>query len=258
MNINFALILLLLIIASGIIYLLDVLLLAKKRQQAGIEKQPLYIEYARLLFPVLLVVFLLRSFLIEPFRIPSGSLKPTLLVGDLIFTNKYTYGLRMPLLHNTIVPIHKPKVGEVVVFRWPVDPSLDYIKRFVGTSGDTVEYKDKVLFINGQEAKQEFIGYTTDSDDGRNSWKVEIRRETINGTSHKIYVRPDIPAHDFKITVPKGQYFAMGDNRDDSSDSRVWGFVPDKNIIGKAIMIWFSFNSATYSIRWDRIGDFIH
>lgn len=255
MNINFALILVSLVALTGLIGLLDILLLAKRR---GKEKtRPWYIEYARSFFPLLLIVLIIRSFIVEPFRIPSGSLEPTLLVGDFVVVNKFDYGLRWPVLNTKFLSVGEPTVGDIVVFRWPPDESIDYIKRFVAGPGDTIQYKNKVLYLNGKQQSQKFIGYTTDNDGQGHSWKVEIRSETINGVTHKIYVRPDVPAQNFSWTVPAGNYFAMGDNRDDSSDSRVWGFVPEANIVGKAFAVWMSWNNMTDSIRWSRIGHLI-
>lgn len=271
MNINFALILVVIVLVAGLLALYDLLFLAPKRkravakleasgaeitdkQYAKIRKPPLLMEYARSFFPILLLVLLLRSFLVEPYRIPSGSLIPTLLVGDLILVNKYDYGLRLPVLESKIVNVGEPKVGDITVFRWPVDPSFNYIKRIVGTPGDHVQYKNKVLTVNGKPAKQTFIRYTTDSGASGQRWKVEERSENLNGVKHHIYIRPGLPSKDFDIIVPAGHYFAMGDNRDDSSDSRYWGFVPERDLVGKAFAIWMSWNSQNYSVRWGRIG----
>ena len=235
---NFALLLVVLSLVSGIVYLLDVLLWARNRKPN--QKPSRLIEYSRSFFPVFIMVLLLRSFLIEPFRIPSGSLEPTLLVGDFLAVNKFAYGFRLPVWEKKVVPIANPKTGEIAVFRWPPDPSFDYIKRVIGVPGDHVVYHNKVLTINGQEMKQSFVGYTTDESSGK---AVAKYQENLNGVQHNIFVRPDVSAVDFEVDVPKGQYFMMGDNRDNSLDSRYWGFVPDENIVGKAIFVWMNFGS---------------
>ncbi|MDR3443390.1 MAG: signal peptidase I [Legionella sp.] len=249
---NYALILVVLSFISGFIYLLDVAFWAKKR---GKDQKPnKIIEYSRSFFPVFFVVLILRSFLIEPFRIPSGSLEPTLLVGDFVAVNKFAYGLRAPVLEKKIIPIANPKTGEVAVFRWPPDPAYDYIKRVIGVPGDKISYHNKVLTINGQEAKQTFIGYTTDESSGK---PVSQYKENLKGVEHDIFIRTDMPAVDFDVVVPEGNYFMMGDNRDDSADSRFWGFVPDSYFRGKAFMVWLSWNGKTDSLRWSKIGNLI-
>ncbi len=249
---NFALCLVILTAVSGIIYLLDVLIWSKKRKT---QQQPSrLIEYSRSFFPVFLIVLLLRSFLVEPFRIPSGSLEPTLLVGDFLAVNKFAYGLRLPVWEKKVLPIANPKTGEIVVFRWPPDPSYDYIKRVIGVPGDKIAYRNKTLTVNGVEAKQTFVRYTTDESSGN---AVAEYRENLNGVEHEIFTRPNVPAVDFEVTVPEGQYFMMGDNRDDSADSRFWGFVADKYLRGKAFLIWMSWNGKTDMVRWDRIGRMI-
>ncbi len=271
MNFNFALLLTSLVTVSGLIALYDIVFLAPKRKAAaaklqsqgqGGEKElgyvlklPVISEYARSFFPILLIVLLLRSFIAEPFRIPSGSLEPTLLVGDFILVNKYNYGLRLPVLNNKFLKVGEPKMGDIVVFRWPPDTSIDYIKRFVAGPGDHIQYKDKVLYINGKQQPQKHVTFTTDSDGQGNVWKVEEREEILNGVKHNIFVRPDRRGSNYDYVVPKGEYFAMGDNRDDSSDSRYWGFVPEANIIGRAMAIWMSWNNTTNSVRWKRLGD---
>jgi signal peptidase I len=249
---NFALILVVLSLISGIVYLFDVLIWAKKRPEG---KQPGYIvEYSRSFFPVFLVVLLLRSFLIEPFRIPSGSLEPTLLVGDFVAVNKFAYGLRLPVVEKKFIPIANPKTGDIAVFRWPPEPSYDYIKRVIGVPGDKISYHNKVLTVNGKEAKQTFVEYTMDESSGR---PVAKYKEDLNGVMHEIFVRADVPAVDFDIVVPESNYFMMGDNRDDSADSRFWGFVPDTYLRGKAFLVWMSWNGNTDNLRWSKIGRLI-
>ncbi len=250
---NFALWLFALSALTGFIYLFDVLVWAKKR--ASGQKPSWIIEHARSFFPIFLVVLLLRSFLIEPFRIPSGSLEPTLLVGDFLAVNKFTYGIRLPIIEKKIIPISNPKTGDIVVFRWPPNPVFDYIKRVVGVPGDRVSYHNKILTINGIEAKQAFVEYTTDESSGK---AVAEYRENLNGVEHEIYRNVNVPAEDFDVTVPANQYLMMGDNRDDSADSRYWGFVSDEYIRGKAFLIWMSWNSKTWMVRWNRLAHVIH
>lgn len=249
---NFALILVLLSLLSGFIYLLDVIFWAKHRS-AG-QKPGRIIEYARSFFPVFIIVLLLRSFLIEPFRIPSGSLEPTLLVGDFVAVNKFAYGLRLPVIEKKIVPIAHPKTGQIAVFRWPPEPSYDYIKRVIGTPGDHVRYHNKVLTINGVEAKQTFVKYTIDESSGN---PVAQYSEALHGVVHDIFIRTDVPAINFDVIVPEGSYFMMGDNRDDSADSRFWGFVPESYLRGQAFLVWMSWNGQEDTIRWSKIGRLI-
>ncbi len=250
---NFALILVVLSFLTGLVFLLDLLFWEKKRSQD--QKPNKIIEFSRSFFPVFIIVLLLRSFLIEPFRIPSGSLEPTLNVGDFVAVNKFAYGLRLPVAETKIIPVSHPKAGEIAVFRWPPNPSYDYIKRVIGVGGDKISYHNKILSINGKEAKQNFIEYTTDESSGRTVAKYQ---EELNGVVHNIYIRPEAPAVDFEIEVPEGQYFMMGDNRDDSADSRYWGFVEQSFLRGKAFLVWMSWNSQTGSIRWSKLGHLIH
>ncbi len=250
---NFAFWLLVLSCISGFVYLLDILLWQKKRTPT--QKPARIIEYSRSFFPVFFIVLLLRSFLVEPFRIPSGSLEPTLLVGDFVAVNKFAYGFRLPVWEKKIISIAHPKTGDIAVFRWPPDPSFDYIKRVIGVPGDKISYHNKILTINGHVMKQTFLEYTTDESSGNTVAKY---RENLNGIEHDIYVRPDVAAVDVSVTVPEGHYFMMGDNRDDSADSRFWGFVSDDYLRGKASLVWMSWNGKTYMPRWSRIGRLIH
>lgn len=256
MNFNFELILFYVTLISGVIALVDILYFSKKR--VATDKMPVIMEYARAFFPVLLLVFILRSFLAEPFRIPSGSLMPTLLVGDFVLVNKYDYGIRLPVIHKKIIPIHDPKRGDIFVFRWPPDPSIDFIKRVIGIPGDHIDYVDKTLFVNGQKISQQTLKLTKDRDETGIYFDAEEKLENLFGVNHSIYEVPNEKNYDFHdIVVPAGMYFAMGDNRDKSADSRFWGFVPDENIVGKAIMTWMSWDSFAdllHKIRWNRIG----
>jgi len=267
MNFNFELILFYAVVISGLITLFDVLFLAKKRKLAHAQlggssaemKMPLIIDYGRSFFPVLLIVFLLRSFLYEPFRIPSSSLEPTLLVGDFIVVNKFDYGIRLPVAHNKLIKTSEPKRGDIMVFRWPPDPSKDFIKRIVGIPGDHIKYINKVLYVNDQEIKQDVGTPATRIDEQGNTIDVVKKEEDLLGIKHAIYQNPNQAAYDFNdIIVPPGMYFAMGDNRDDSADSRFWGFVPEKNIVGKAVMVWLSWDSLKHNVRWNRLIKQIH
>lgn len=254
MNFNFELILFYATLICGVIALLDVIFWAKKRNQAQ-KKMPIIIDYARAFFPVLLLVFLLRSFLYEPFRIPSGSLKPTLDIGDFILVNKYDYGIRLPVIHTKIFTLNEPKRGDIFVFRWPPNTSVDFIKRVIGIPGDKISYINKVLYVNGEKIPQTFIENRVDHDESGSTWNVELKHENFFGVEHDIFQSPDKTSDDFHdVVVPEGMYFAMGDNRDDSADSRYWGFVPEENIVGRATRVWMSWDSDTNTVRWRRIG----
>jgi len=220
--------------------------------------QPILVEYARALFPVILIVFVLRSFIVEPFRIPSGSMLPSLHIGDFILVNKFSYGIRLPVLHKKVVDLGDPERGDVMVFRFPRDPKLNYIKRVIGVPGDTLTYKNKQLFINGEEATLEEDGeYAFQQIDSRGKTARQLK-EMFGDEAHSILIDDANPAIDMEVTVPEGKYFVMGDNRDHSNDSRYWRFVPEENIVGRAFFIWFSWKSATGGgVNWSRIGESI-
>ncbi len=228
--------------------------------------QPWWLDWTAGLFPVILIVFLLRSFLFEPFKIPSGSMIPTLLVGDLILVNKFHYGVRLPVINKKIIANHDPQRGDVMVFRYPVDPRQDYIKRVVGIPGDEVTYANQTLSINGQPVATVAKGEFYDEDSLRYS---PLFSEKLGAVEHQILVDPrrqayfgpvpkNFPMHEncrytaegVSCKVPAGQYFMLGDNRDNSQDSRFWGFVPDENIVGKAFFVWMNFGNLS------RIGPF--
>lgn len=263
---DFSLILFLLVCATGLIWGLDHLIWAPRRRHGTpAAKEPVYVEYARAFFPVILIVFLLRSFLVEPFRIPSGSMLPSLYIGDFILVNKFSYGIRLPVINRKVIDVASPKRGDVVVFRFPHDTSINYIKRVVGVPGDRVVYKGKVLYINGQVMPQSDERPYRSSTLGELYGDVVRASEELNGVKHDILKmdRPDPDGID--RIVPPGHYFVMGDNRDQSNDSRFWGFVPDENLVGRAFLIWFSWDLADRSdkwfwqrILWERIGNTIH
>jgi signal peptidase I len=296
---NFALILFTLMVLTGVIWLYDVLVLAKQRRRAAeaalaefdrrqqslaatanvanavapvharpdlaaerraVEqaalRQPAWVEYSGSFFPVIALVFVLRSFLFEPFKIPSSSMVPTLLVGDFILVNKFTYGIRLPIINQKVVELNDPQRGDVMVFKYPKDMSQDYIKRVIGVPGDKITYENKRLTVNGQPAQyQPLEDYL---DDEQPIYHKQFT-ETLGGVSHRILMTEgrrsfeplqveNFPQHEactysqekFTCIVPPGNYFMMGDNRDNSADSRYWGFVPDKNIVGKATAIWLN------------------
>ena len=278
----FAYILTALFFITGIFWVLDKLVFApqrrrnaeaiKARMSGGYDEavraalaRPEWLEYTAGLFGVVALVFVLRSFVTEPFRIPSSSMVPTLLEGDFILVNKYNYGLRMPISNDIIVPIGSPKRGDVVVFHYPLDPSIDYIKRLVGLPGDEIKYEGRQLTINGQVVEQKDSKlaqlksgtYSTQIPMDRIVQGTEFLADTVTG--HEIWVDPSRPAYipqgvrpdvkkycqytenGFTCKVPQGQYFMMGDDRDFSEDSRYWGFVPEKNIVGRAYFVWMNF-----------------
>lgn len=295
---NFALILFVLVVVTGVAWVADKLYFSKGRVarteaalaafDAGQEaqafegneaewrqardqlmqqnlRQPWWLEYSASFFPVILGVFLLRSFVAEPFKIPSGSMIPTLQVGDFILVNKYTYGIRLPVLNKKVIDIGEPQRGDVMVFRYPKDESLDYIKRVVGLPGDVIQYYNKRLSINGKP-----VEYTPLPDylDGERLTYSKQYSENLTSTPHRIlndtgrpsqiFVSEDFPFSEnctynqlgVRCKVPAGHYFMMGDNRDNSADSRYWGFVPEKNIVGKAFFVWMNLGDLK------RIGSF--
>ncbi len=250
---DFAAALLLLTVVTGAIWALDALWLARRRPQG--QAHGSLIEFSRSFFPVILIVLLLRSFLVEPFRIPSGSMLPTLLVGDFILVNKYAYGIRLPVFHNQIVGIDEPERGDVIVFRFPLDPTKDFIKRVIGLPGDHVEYRDKTVFINGQEMQQTITGYYTAADG--QAVVAEQFTEQLGTVRHEVLISPRRQGQKQSFEVPAGHYFVMGDNRDGSDDSRRWGFVPERNLVGKAFMIWMSWDGERMRPALDRIGTWI-
>ena len=265
MSLNFPLLLVIAVAVCGVLALLDLLLLAPRRQTAiaaytgqvnepdqavleRLNKEPLLVEYGKSFFPVLAIVLVLRSFLVEPFQIPSGSMKPTLEVGDFILVNKFAYGIRLPVLDRKIIEVGNPQRGDVMVFRYPSDPNVNYIKRVVGLPGDSVRYsQDKRLFINGQAVAEQLL-----AEEPGSLGSAALYAEKLGGVEHQIRKEMNryrvVPGQEWQ--VPQGHYFMMGDNRDNSNDSRFWndaripkellGMVPDQNIVGKAFAVWLS------------------
>lgn len=249
-NVGILLLLVILTFGSLVIWLVDKYCFLPARILKN-KKEPLLVDYARSLFPIFLIVLLVRSFLFQPFRVPTGSLEPTVMPNDFVVVSQYAYGLRLPVINTKIVNIGEPKHGDIVVFRYPVDPSVDFVKRAIGLPGDHVVYKDKVLYINGQEMKQTFL---RDGEDVEPTGNIpsKVMEEDLFGIKHEILLHNDGgETEDFDIVIPQGYYFMMGDNRDGSADSRIWGYVPEANLIGKALVIWLSFD---HGIRWSRMG----
>lgn len=289
---NFALILFVAMVLTGVIWFLDLFVLSRQRRakadaalaeydthrakltadgikvdngnraalEASILRQPTWVEYSGSFFPVIALVFFLRSFLFEPFKIPSSSMVPTLLVGDLILVNKFDYGIRLPVINKKIVDVGNPQRGDVMVFKYPKDMSQDYIKRVIGVPGDKIVYENKRLTVNGVTVQYEPMDDYLD--DERPVYHKQYL-EKLTNAPHRILnmegqrtinlgaVDPDFPHHEnctysydkFTCIVPEGNYFMMGDNRDNSADSRYWGFVPDQNIVGKAVFVWMNFGN---------------
>jgi signal peptidase I len=298
MDFDFALLLVALTAVTGVVWLIDWLFLAKGRARRADSikamtalseeerdararttlQESVPVEYARSFFPVLLIILLFRSFLAEPFKIPSGSMMPTLLVGDFILVNKFAYGLRLPVLNTKILSIGAPARGDVFVFRYPgyqcqnggtslrsgnpcempviPVPKEDYIKRVIGLPGDEIAYRNKTLYVNGKQVDEVDLGaYTGAAEPGHRMDGAQVKRESLEGLEHRILEIPQIwGGREGSWTVPPGHYFAMGDNRDNSADSRFWGFVPEENLVGKAFVIWMNLDNG---IDFSRIGTLI-
>ncbi len=279
MNFDFPAFLVLASAVTGGIWLVDALVFAPRRRALAatdrpavpgpaVGREPILVEYARSFFPVILIVLLLRSFVVEPFRIPSNSMMPTLLTGDFILVNKFAYGLRLPVLSTKFFPIGEPRQGDVVVFKYPQDGKTDYIKRIVGVPGDEVFYRDKTIYLNGKPQGQVALGRYTGVASGAGMTGAREAVETLDGVEHHTLVRqglPDLPPGcrvlaQGPVKVQSGHYFVMGDNRDNSNDSRCWGFVPEKNLVGKAFAIWMHWDGERDGfppIAWGRLGNLI-
>jgi len=273
---------------TGGIWLIDALLFAPRRRRLAEQqvtstaategqgaggvavtgyREPVLVEYSRSFFPVILAVLLLRSFVVEPFRIPSGSMMPTLLVGDFILVNKFSYGLRLPVLNAKVLPLGEPERGDVVVFRFPQNESIDYIKRVVGVPGDQIYYRNKTLYVNGEPIRQIALPPYVGEGAGKGHTGALRAVEDIDGIEHDILINPrtgDLPGGcavlaSGPVNVPDGSYFVMGDNRDNSNDSRCWGFVPEANLVGRAFAIWMNWDGQRegFPIAFDRLGHLI-
>lgn len=256
MDFDFALILVSLTAITGLLWLVDTLLFASKRKERltiaetenggplpeqtrdKILQMPSWADLGKSMFPVLAVVLVLRSFLFEPFQIPSGSMLPTLQIGDFILVNKHHYGVRLPVLNSKIIEINDPERGEVAVFRYPNNPSINYIKRIIGLPGDVISYQNKTFTINGVEIESELLARLPPVNP-----EVLLLQETLGDKTFTTYQdlgRPSIAA---QWVVPEGHYFAVGDNRDNSNDSRYWGYVPDELLVGKAVVVWMHWDN---------------
>ena len=278
MHFDFAALMVLATFFTGAVWALDALIWAPKRRkqaaslsdgpsqmsdkklseaQEKILREPILVEYGRSLFPVILIVLVLRSFMVEPFRIPSGSMMPTLLVGDFILVNKFAYGIRLPVINTKVIKVDEPKRGDVVVFRYPKDPSTDYIKRVIGLPGDTITYSNKQLYINGKaiEVKDQEVYQGVGAGVGMSGARLEL--EDLEGVKHNILTDKHRPSINKEYVVPPGHYFVMGDNRDNSNDSRYWGTVPEQNLVGRAFLVWMNWDGANGGVAWDRIGSSI-
>jgi signal peptidase I len=276
MDIDFPLILVILVFGSGLIWLLDALFLApgRRRRIAALQErypdwqqqgsrheqqyraqvaegasQPVVVEYARSFFPVLAVVFVLRSFLVEPFQIPSSSMVPTLQVGDYILVNKYTYGIRLPVVRTKVMSLNEPQRGDVMVFFPPHMNDTYFIKRVVGLPGDTVTYRNKVLYVNGERVERQPVAELPSVEA-----RYSLGMEALGDANHLMQVDTMRPGRDFSVVVQPGHYFMMGDNRDNSSDSRIWGQVPEQDIVGKAFAVWMHWDSFFSLPSFSRVG----
>ena len=267
---DFSTLMAVIVAVSGVIWAIDAWVLEPRRRVAGsggavgekeagrTREKPAVVEYARSFFPVFLAVFLIRSFVVEPFRIPSGSMMPTLLIGDFIAVSKFSYGIRLPITNEKIIDVGQPKRGDVVVFRFPGDGETVFIKRIVALPGDRIRYgTDKTIHVNGVEAVQRPAGTYEGSGSGSHMTGALLQVESLDGRSHEILFRRDYPTVEGEWLVPPGTYFVLGDNRDKSHDSRFWGFVPEENLIGPASIVWMNWDWG-HGIDHGRIGTSIH
>ncbi len=276
MDIDFPLVLVILVFGSGMVWLLDHLFLAPGRKATLAQlqrdypewsnesspqfreytlrsetaaREPLVVEYSKSFFPVLLLVFVLRSFLVEPFQIPSSSMVPTLQVGDYILVNKFTYGIRLPVIRTKVLDLNRPQRGDVMVFFPPHLNDTYYIKRVIGLPGDRIRYVDKKLYVNGEQVPQELLAQLPPARP-----RFRISREALGEAAHLMQTDGQVPNSNFSLTVEPGHYFMMGDNRDNSQDSRAWGQVPERDIVGKAFAIWMHWESFLSLPSFHRVG----
>lgn len=259
-NFDLPFIFLVAVVISGLIALCDKLWWEKQRKADGVKKMPTIIEYARSFFPILLVVMLIRSFWVQPYKVPTGSLEPTVQPVEYLLLNQYIYGIKLPVWDKTIIPVSHPKRADIALFHWPVNQSIEFIKRVVGVPGDSISMIDNVLYINGKKCEQKFIRYTTDTNGANQpTWRVKEMEENLLGHKHKIFLCADDYCRRFQqpdfynVKIPKGQYMMIGDNRDNSDDSRSWGLVDEKNFVGRGMFIWWSWDF-NWHIRWHRLG----
>lgn len=257
---TFELLLFSITIATGLVYLCDKLFWAKHRvNNDETVTANFLVRFSRDFFWVFFIVLLIRSFIVSPFYVPTGSLEPTIVPTELLLVDHFSYGLRMPVWGTQLLATGIPKRGQIIVFHWPVNPNVDLIKRVIGLPGDKISYVNKVLYINGKEATQKLLGYTLET--GGMGEPVKKIQENLLGVKHDIYVcvsenncpNPNV-VNFYNLVVPKNEYFMMGDNRDDSDDSRDWGFVPAKDLVGKGLIIFMSWDNIKHDIRWHRIG----
>ncbi len=254
MTFSLELILVLATLVTGVIWLTWAVI----RRRLSPERQasmPWYVDYSRSFFPVLLIVLVLRSFVAEPFRIPSGSMMPTLLVGDFILVNKFSYGVRLPVTRTVILDTGRPERGDVVVFKYPRNPAEDYIKRVVGLPGDLIEFRDRTLFVNGEPQALEKLGPYDGVGSGRMMTGAMRFRESLGEVPHEILMRENVAGLSGSVRVPEGHYFMVGDNRDNSNDSRMWGFVPEELLVGRALFIWLNWDYNGGNWDFSRIGN---
>ncbi|MAJ82339.1 MAG: signal peptidase I [Legionellales bacterium] len=225
-----------------------------KNKKKPTIKDP-YLEIAQDLCWFLIILIIIRSFLIQPYRVPSGSLEPTVDTGDFIMVNQFAYGLKIPILHYELFSIGKPQRGDIALFYYPKDPKKIYVKRIIGLPGDHVVYQNKRLMINGKVMPREDLGWYNNVNQFGVPENVKLFKEDLIGKQHNILLKPFTPDYgQTNIIVPKGQYFVLGDNRDNSNDSRFWGTVPESSFIGKAFLVWLSWDANEWRVRWNRIG----
>ena len=264
MRFDFPTLIVLLVFATGLIWAIDAAVLARRRRAAAREDDDAsedaiaappsrIVEYSKSFFPVFLIVLVLRSFIVEPFRIPSNSMMPTLLTGDFILVNKFNYGIRLPVIDTKIVGVGLPERGDVVVFRFPEDPSTPFIKRVVGVPGDRIAYYDKVLYVNDKPMEQRLLGGYVGVGSGAVMSGASLRLEQLADVEHHILIQPEAHTVQGTAVVPEGHYFVLGDNRDNSRDSRYWGTVSEELLIGEAFRIWMNWDFG-HGIDWKRIG----